>query len=71
MLYPLLAQPALAGLTYGDVVNNPCLYATVAKIEDSLDVAKVDDNNLAFRGGRLMATINNQEYPVYPAPPAV
>jgi hypothetical protein len=64
----LLAKPALAGLTYGDVVNNACLYATVAKINNSLDAAEDSGNRLAFSGGKLIATIDDQNYPVYPAP---
>ena len=63
----LLAKPALAGLTYDDVVNNACLYATVAKINNSLDAAEDNGNRLAFSGGTLRATINNTVYPVYPA----
>jgi len=62
----LLAQPALADLTYNDVVNNACLYATVSKVANSATPAVTDAGWLRFNGDRLVATFGEDSFPVLP-----
>lgn len=62
----LLAQPALAGLTYNDVVNNACLYATVSKVANSATPAVIGDDSLQFKGDRLVATFGEDSFPILP-----